>query len=382
MTAASQVTADSAGSMSRERLTSLASLVFCGVLPVLVLVGVYVQAIRGGSAAMDFRQFYLGAEAVLDGVNPYPADRASLIASAQPYVYPPFPALLAVPLTVLSLDHAAALAMTATILAVPAVLVVLGVRDWRCFGVAFLWPPVISAIQTSNPTLWFALAAALVWRFRNRIGLTSLIVGITLAVKFVLWPLLVWLVATRRVGTAALAAATGGALLVASWAVIGFAGFLDYPDLLRRLEETVGGDAYTVRMVALDLGAPEPVARGAWLAVGIALLVAVVLTALRGDERRAFMLTIGAALALSPLVWLHYFALLLVVVALARPALGPIWFVPLLMLGSPGTGTPTVAETAVALLAAALTIALALRAPVARVAPAAPVLPPGEARTA
>jgi alpha-1,2-mannosyltransferase len=382
MTAASQVSTGSAGGVSRERLTWLASVVFCGVLPVVVLVGVYVQAIRGGSAAMDFRQFYRGAEAILDGVNPYPVDGASLIASARPYVYPPFPALLVMPLTLLSIDHAAVLAMTATIALVPAILLVLGVRDWRCYGIAFLWPPVISAIQTSNPTLWFALAAALAWRFRDRIGLTSLLVGLTLAVKFVLWPLLVWLVATRRVGTAALATATGGLLLVASWAVIGFAGFLDYPDLLRRLEETVGVDAYTVRMLALDLRAPEPVARAVWVATGVALLVAVVLTALRGDERRAFMLTIGAALALSPLVWLHYFALLLVVVALARPVLGLVWFLPLLMLGSPGTGTPTTTETAVALLAAALTLALSLRTPAPRGARAATTLPPAAARSA
>ena len=383
MTSASHVSTGSAGSVSRERVTWLASVVFCGVLPLVVLVGVYVQAIRGGSAAMDFRQFYRGAEAILDGVNPYPADGASLIASARPYIYPPFPALLVVPLTVLSIDHAAVLAMTATILSVPAILLVLGVRDWRCYGIAFLWPPVISAIQTSNPTLWFALAAALAWRFRDRIRLTAVVVGLTLAVKFVLWPLLVWLLATRRAATAALAAATGAVLLVASWAVIGFAGFLDYPDLLRRLEDTVGVDAYTVRMLALDLGAPDPVARGAWLAVGVALLVAVVLTALRGDERRAFVLTIGAALALSPLVWLHYFALLLVVVALARPALGLIWFVPLLTLGSPGNGTPTTTEAAVALLAAALTLGLALRAPAPHISSVVETtLPPAAARSA
>jgi len=376
MTSASHVSTEAAGRVSRERVTWLASIAFCGVVPVVVLVGVYLQAIHDGNSAMDFRQFYRGAELILDGVNPYPADGASLIASARPYVYPPFPALLAVPLTSLSVDHAAMLAMTLTILAVPAILLVLGVRDWRCYGVAFLWPPVISAIQTSNPTLWFALAAALAWRFRNRIGLTSVIVGLTLAVKFVLWPLLVWLVATRRVGTAAIAAATGAVLLVASWAVIGFAGFADYPDLLHRLEETVGVDAYTVRMLALDLGAPESVARGTWLAIGVAFLVAVVLTALRGDERRAFMLTIGAALALSPLVWLHYFALLLVVVALARPTLGLVWIVPLLMLGSPGTGTPTTTEAALALLAAALTLGLALRTPAAQLSSVVETTPP------
>ena len=358
------------GGVSHERLRWMASVAFCGVLPAVVLALVFVSAIGDGSQGMDFRQFYRGAEAILDGVSPYPVDGASLIASARPYVYPPFPALLAVPLTLLSINQAAVVAMTATILTVPAILYVLGVRDWRCYGIAFLWPSVISAIQTSNPTLWFALADALAWRFRDRIRLTSVIVGLTLAVKFVLWPLLFWLVVTRRIATAALAAATGGVLLIASWAVIGFDGFLGYPDLLRRLEATVGEDTYTVRMVAIDLGAPEPVARAIWLALGVALLVALTLTALRGDELRAFMLAIGVALALSPLVWIHYFALLLVVVALARPSLGLVWFAPLLMLGSPGTGTPTLTENSLALMAAALTLALALRAPVARVSPA------------
>ena len=27
---------------------------------------------------------------------------------------------------------------------------VLGVRDWRCYGLLLLWPPVISAVQTGR----------------------------------------------------------------------------------------------------------------------------------------------------------------------------------------------------------------------------------------
>jgi glycosyl transferase family 87 len=369
--------------VSGERLRWMASVTFCGVLPAVVLVLVFVSAVGDGTQGMDFRQFYRGADAILDGANLYPVDGASLIASARPYVYPPFPAILAVPLTLLSIDDAALLAMAATLLTVPAILWLLGVRDWRCYGIAFLWPPVISGIQTSNPTLWFALAAALAWRLRNRVGLAGAIVGLTLAVKFVLWPLLVWLVATRRFAAAAIACATGCVLLVGSWAAIGFVGFLDYPGLLRRLQDTVGDDAYTVRMLALDLGASDSVARAIWLAIGVALLVALALAARRGDGLRAFILAIGAALALSPLVWLHYFALLLVVVALARPSLGLIWFVPLVMLGSPGTGNPTFTETAVALLAAAVTLALALRTPGARVSPVVePTSSPAPARSA
>ena len=32
-------------------------------------------------------------------------------------------------------------------LAIP---LVLGVRDWRCYGLVLLWPPVISAVQTAT----------------------------------------------------------------------------------------------------------------------------------------------------------------------------------------------------------------------------------------
>ena len=67
--------------------------------------------------------------------------------------------------------------------------------------------------------------------------MSSASVGVTLAVKFFLWPLLVWFVATRRVANAVVAAAVGAGLLLASWAVIGFDGLRGYPDLLRRLEE-------------------------------------------------------------------------------------------------------------------------------------------------
>ena len=70
-----------------------------------------------------------------------------------------------------------------------------------------------------------------------------------------------------------------------------------------------------------------------------------VVLARRGDERTAFILAVAASLVLTPIVWLHYFALLLVVVALAQPRLGFLWFVPLLMVLTPGSGQPTPFET-------------------------------------
>ena len=151
----------------------------------------------------------------------------------------------------------------------------------------------------------------------------------------------------------------GVGVLLLSWAVIGFAGFVDYPHLLRRLDELVGEDSYTTYIVGLDLGLPSLVSRGLWLALGLALVVCVALQARNGDERTAFIVAVAASLALTPIVWLHYFALLLVIVALAQPRLGALWFLPLALFVTPGSGHPSPFDTAWALGVVATTIACA-----------------------
>ena len=74
------------------------------------------------------------------------------------------------------------------------------------------------------------------------------------------------------------------------------------------------------------------------------------------------MLAVAAVIAVSPIVWLHYFSLLLVVVAVAQPRLGIVWFAPLLMWGSEEITNGTPFQNALTLAAAALTIVLAVRA--------------------
>jgi hypothetical protein len=348
----------------RARLGHFAALAFLGVLPVIVLALLFADAVADDAVAFDFRPFYAAAEAILRGESPYPGANDPLDAAAGPYVYPPLPALLTIPLTPLPFDVAGLLVMAALVGAALATLRVLDVSDWRCYGLVLLWPPVLSAIQTGNVTLWLGLAAALAWRYRERVVVPAASIGATLAVKFFLWPLVAWLAATRRYASAALATAVGLLLLLVTWAVIGFDGLTGYPDLLRRLEDTVGADSYTAYIVALDLGLPSTAARAIWLALGLALVAAVVLVARRGDERSAFLLALAASLSLTPIVWLHYFALLIVVVALVERRLGLLWFVPLGMVVTPGSGQPTPFETAATLAVAALTFALALRASV------------------
>ena len=295
---------------------------FCGVLPAITVFVLFASAVGDDAVAFDFRPFHAAAEAILRGESPYPGPTDPLTAAAGPYVYPPFPALLAIPLTSLSVDVAGLLVMAVLVAAALAVPFTLGVRDWRCYGLALLWPPVISAIQTGNMTLLLALAAALAWRFRERRRESLGVRGrhtrskvLPLAAR----PLVRSDTPSRH---SALVGRSRRCSLLASWAVIGFAGLSSYPDLLRRLEDTVGSDSYTAYIVGLDLGLSPGVARGLWLFIGAALLVSCVVVARRVDERSGFILALAAALALTPIVWLHYFALLLVVVALAQPRLG------------------------------------------------------------
>jgi hypothetical protein len=351
--------------LTLTRIAWLASIAFFGVLPVLTLLILFASAVQGESVAIDFWQFHAAARAIRDGNSPYLPSGESLTQWGGPYPYPPLPALLAIPSTVASEQAAGFVLMMILVGVALAVPRVIGVRDWRCYGLLLLWPPVISAIQTGNVTLWFALAAAAAWRFRDRLRVVAAAIGVTLAAKFFLWPLVVWLAATRRIAAAVASLVVGVAVLLVSWAVIGFAGFVDYPSLLRKLEETVGEDSYTLYIVGLDLGLPSPAARLVWLAVGFAFVGAVLVLARRGDERTAFVLAVVASLALTPIVWLHYFALLLVPVAIARPRLGLVWFVPLAMIVTPGSGHPSPFDTAWALAVAAVTVALAVRASMA-----------------
>lgn len=344
---------------ARPRIGWAASIAFCGVLPALTVIALFATAITYDVVALDFRAFVRGADAIVRGQTPYVGVEDPAAVVNESYVYPPLAAIGVIPFTALSQDVAGLLAMGMLVVAVLLIPFVLGVRDWRCYGVVLIWPPVITAIQTGSVTILLALGAALAWRFREQ--LTSPVsVGAALALKLFLWPLVVWLLATRRPTAALLSFLIGAGLALGSWAAIGFVGLAAYPDLLRRLQDLIELHCYTLYAVAIDLGASPVVARSVWLAGGLAVLGAVVVAARRGDSRSSFILALAAALALSPIVWLHYFTLLLVAVAIVAPRLSPIWFVPLAMVVATGNGDPTLLQTGAVLAASAVTVALAI----------------------
>jgi alpha-1,2-mannosyltransferase len=296
--------------------------------------------------AWDVRFAYLpAAHAVVHGVSPFPRLDDPILYDQKGYVYPPQLALALLPLTVLPVGVAALVAAGWSIGLVMGTLRLLGVRDWRCYAAAFLWMPTMSGVLLANVSIPLAFAAALVWRYRNSVWPPAVTLGLAVSAKFLLWPLLVWTLATRRIRATVLAVVLGLGVTVAAWAILGFEGLTGYPALLRKLNEIQAENSYSLVGMASSLGLGVGVGDVLTLLVGGALLVGCVVFARRRDEERSFTCAVAATLALTPIVWLHYFVLLLVPTAIARPRFSALWLLPALLWVSPRPGYPQGYET-------------------------------------
>ena len=149
--------------------------------------------------------------------------------------------------------------------------------------------------------------------------------------KFFAWPLGLWLAARRSYAAALLAVGIGAASLLL---VLPFTPLDEYVRVLLRLGRGFDQDAYTIFGLVVQAGGPELAGRIATLAAGAALLAAT-------WRFRSFSLALAAALVLSPIVWLDYFAVAAVALAVGRPRLSAIWFLPLATWGLQGAGIGT-----------------------------------------
>ena len=287
-----------------------------------------VWAVNGWFVQYDLTIFLRAGDAVLDGVSPYPS--VSELVDDTSYVYPPLLALLMAPLALLPSGLAASIFTFGGLVALVGALLLLGVRDWRCHVVAILSPLTHEALRWGTLGTYLVLLVALVWRFRDRPFVGGLAAAVTAVLKLFLWPVTVWLALTGRLRAAAVAVCAGLVLALGSWAAIGFAGLRDYPDLLEKLDGIAASESYSVFAIGQALGLSETAARLVAVAL-CAVLLLLALRAARGEDgdARSLTLSLAAALALSPIVWLHYLVLLTVPIALARPRFSGLWLLPL-----------------------------------------------------
>ncbi len=307
-----------------------------------ILVGLFTIGVIGHHFAFDFHTFWTAARQIRKGRSPYPA--ASAIATAhsatgnyQFFVYPPPFVLALVPFSLVPFAAAAALFTVLLLGCLFVALPVLGVRDWRCYGVMFAAIPTLSSLRLGEVTPVLVLLLALAWRYRDHWPVAGAAVGAAVVLKLFVWPLVVWLLVTRRWKAAAAAVCGGIAVTAIAWAAIGFRGFGEYPTLLRDLTRVEEGQGYSLVALADRLNLPDP--RLSWLALAFPVVAGLVVMCARSTtaafDRRVYSTAVCLALLLTPILWLNYFTLIVIPVALARPTLSIEWALPLAFWISP-----------------------------------------------
>jgi hypothetical protein len=276
----------------------------------------------------DFRgTLWEPARALLDGAAIYPEPARNAVLVGNPTVYPPLFILLSIPLALLPVTAAAWLWFAFLSVGVLLSMWILGVRDWRCLVLAVSSPVVVHGLYYGNLTVLLLVPIAVAWRYRDRPRIAGLAVGAAVAAKLFVWPLMIWLLLTRRFRAAAWSAAAAAVLVLGAWATIGFEGLADYPALLRVVQNVYAVRSVSVSTVAGALGASVSLAVALALVTGLACLAAAVwLVRRERGDRRAFALVVIACVLASPIVWPNYAALLFVPIAITWPRLAPAWF--------------------------------------------------------
>jgi alpha-1,2-mannosyltransferase len=332
------------------------------VLPALFTLLVVITAFRDHWVAYDFHySYYPAAQRLLDGGSPY-AMPAWAIPEGLAFVYPALSAVVFAPFALLGQTDADHLYMLLCFLLVPATLWAAGVRDRRVYGLPMLWAPVILGWKGGNVSIPLTCLVALAWRYRDRPLVAGLITALAISLKPFVWPLALWLLVTRRWRAAGWAIASGLLMNLFAWAIVGFNQVPTYLRVSGQVTDALWRWGYGVPAIAGQLGLGRGAGEAMLLVASAALVAGVVYVGYaRHHERNAMILSVALMLVASPLVWSHYFVLLLVPLALARPRVGWVWLLPCGMWVCPPSYTATGSEVAAAWLITACCVVAALR---------------------
>jgi Glycosyltransferase family 87 len=295
----------------------------------------------------DFRGgLYNAGTAILHGLNPYHAGflahqaaimRAGGVAigetTQRTFSLPVYPApanLAIIPLSLLPFWLAGTIYSVLSVAAIVLAIWWLEVRDWRCYALTLLSSPFILGMFLGALGPFLVLGAAAAWRWRDRLWAPAIAIATIVVAKIFPCLLAIWLLATRRYRAFWLAVAIGVAVTLIAWATIGFAGMLEYPQMLANVSFIQELRASSLVAILIALGFSPFAATVLAVAAGIGLLAEAWRVARGPDgDRKALGLAIIASLTAAPIVWDHYFVLLFIPIALRSPKLSGLWFLPL-----------------------------------------------------
>jgi len=295
-------------------------------VPLLALAFVVWNTVRQGWThgwLGDFRIFRSAAHALVHGHSPYVQPTVHHLAGDQRFVYPAPVGLLFAPFNLLGPTASSLVYLFLSAVAVVVAVRLLGVTDWRIAGLALIGGGVYDSFVNGaiGPFLLLLLAAA--WHYRER-KVSGVLLALAAAAKLFLWPVLLWPIIARRPRVVLVAAATLAAI-VGLWALLDLRGLTEYATTLRVLDHLEAPQSYSPAAFALAVGAPS------WLAHLVPAVLAVggvVWLFRQRDDRKLLSGAVILALIVTPILWLHYLALLVIPLALAWPRLSPAWALP------------------------------------------------------
>jgi alpha-1,2-mannosyltransferase len=268
---------------------------------------------------LDFNVFLSGGLAVAHGHDPYPALASPEVWSGSAFVYPWITAWLFAPAAAVS-PHAAVLVMaTASIACVVGGVWLVAGRRFGPVVCVLLASPTIVGLQmgTLNAVLFLGVCSA--WRWRNHPARVGFAVGLLITLKILCWPLVGWLLLTRRWRATGWAVSAASLMLGIGW-VAGPLGPVSYGQLLRELakHETVQSSGlqgllvlWWTPVVAAEL-------------IGLLAVAGLVVVVARRGDLTIYTAMIAATLFASPVVWHHYYLLAAAPLLLVRG--GPQWY--------------------------------------------------------
>lgn len=233
------------------------------------------------------------------------------------YLYAPPFAVAMLPFTAVSIDSAAVAWYVGRLALLGAACAVIPVRPAiRCatFAVAAVTNPVIVDMNLGNVSVLVTSLLALTWRWLDR-AMGSVALALAMTIRPVLGLVLIWSLLRRRWWAVLWTLVAGIVLILGSLPFVGVDGYREYLTVLRNVYDVTGQDNnMDLGSAVLRVGGGPTLASIA-LYAGFGVGIGAMLASLRYDRQTGFMVTVGATLLLSPLLWDHYLSTLLLTAA-------------------------------------------------------------------
>jgi hypothetical protein len=303
----------------------------------------------------DYEAYLNAARRLADTGTPYQSETLGGPYRPGPYglyMYSPVLAVSLLPVTGLSVEDSSAIWYLAHVLALLSACAIMPVRprlQMATFAAAAFSFALVKDMSLGNVSVLLLLPMAMTWRWLDR-PVGSLALAAALWVRPVLGIVLLWQLLRRQWWAVAWTISAGLVLVLVTLPFIGVSGYVDYLTVLGNMSGVTGVPRnHDISSTLLDMGATEETASLGLLA-GYAIAIGATMLSLRRDRDLGFMVAVTASLLLSPLLWDHYLALLVLPAAFLAQRWSPLALaLPLLSWLPPGS-YPAVVLAALGLL--------------------------------